>query len=435
MLRYGDGSPFPFDDAFLDLLVDAVDACTTMLAATANLERRCADAEAVLEAIGEEERQLVMFERAVAAACGPSPVGQVTPAARAAARTRSAMESAVERSREHLKQISTTRATSPTWHRTARRVHAAAGRFFSRRLLPGTRWAWAWDVRGAVPRAEAASQDARFRIVHDLDVPPAWRAPVRIDALVPDLIVHLPRRRWLRAPIEAAIPLGRCLLTAARHDDRGRELVIQKPDRSGWRIELPHAGQASATALARRGRAAGTGLVREAELAPLLEAIERELGTPRLARRARDVLLDGTRLTELADTTLAARALLDELGPTVREIRQRSRVPGELSLKRDVADGVREELYVSRSSLTARYRGLPADHRRLFDGAGFGRGLTTGLVELVALAALAAQPAQPAIPERPSPPPLPPRPSTPSPVPPPRLFPHVPSRRLQTPIG
>src|SRR5690606_40681154 len=34
MLRYGDGSPFPFDDAFLDLLVDAVDACTTMLAAT-----------------------------------------------------------------------------------------------------------------------------------------------------------------------------------------------------------------------------------------------------------------------------------------------------------------------------------------------------------------------------------------------------------------
>jgi hypothetical protein len=408
MLRYGDGTPFPFDDAFLDMLVDAVEACTTMLAATANLDRRRADAEAVLEAIGEEERRLLMFERAVAAACGPAPGGKPTPAVRAAERTRTAMESAVERSREQLKQISATRAAPPSWHRTARRVQAAVGRFFARRLLPGTRWAWAWDASGMVPCAEAASQDARFRVVYDLDLPPAWRAPVRIDALVPDLVVHLPRRRWLRPAIETAIPLGRCLLVGARHDDRGRELVIRKPDGSGWRIDLPEASQASATALDRRGRARGTGLVREPELAALVQAIDRELDTLQLRRCARKVKLDGVRVTELADTTLAARALLDELGPTVRAIRQRSRMPGELTLKRDVADGVREEIYVSRASLTARYGNLPAEHRRLLDDAGFGRGLTTGISEL------AAQAPQPAIPARPTPPPIPARPSSPS---------------------
>ncbi|HSK00113.1 MAG TPA: hypothetical protein VK932_02685, partial [Kofleriaceae bacterium] len=382
MLRYGDGSPFPFDDAFLDMLADAVEACTAMLAATARLERRRAEAEAVLAAIGAEERRLLLFERAVAAACGTSPHGTSTPALRAAESTRSAMATAVELSREQLKQISAAKAAEPSWRGAAQRVHDAAGRFFARRLLPGSRLAWAWDVSGPVPRAEAATQDARFRVVFDLDVPPLFRAPVRIDSLVPELTVRLPRQRWLRAPVEAAIPLGRCLLVAARHDDRGRELLIRKPDGSGWRIELPQDGQPSATALDRRGRAAGTSLVGEGELAPLLPAIDRELAPARLPRQAREVLLDGTRVTELEDTTLATRALLDEIGPTVRQIRQRSRVPGELSLKRDVASGVREELFVSRASLTAHYAGLPPELRRLLDDAGFGRGLTTGIAAL-----------------------------------------------------
>lgn len=392
MLRYGDGSPFPFDEAFLDLLSDAVEACTAMLEATARLERRRAEAEAVLEAIGEEERRLLLFERAVAAACGPDP-GASTPALRAAERTRSAMATAVELSREQLKQISAVKAAAPSWRGTAQRVHDAAGRFFARRLLPGARLAWAWDVSGPVPRAEAATQDARFRVLFDLEVPPLFRAPVRIDALVPELTVHLPRQRWLRAPVEAAIPLGRCLLAAARHDDRGRELLIRKPDGSGWRIELPQDGQPSVTALDRRGRAAGTGLVGEGELAPLIAAIDRELAPARLPRAAREVLLDGTPVTELEDTTLATRALLDEIGPTVRQIRQRSRVPGELSLKRDVTDGVREELYVSRTSLTAHYAGLPPELRRLLDDAGFGRGLTTGIAELAPEPPVQAAPA------------------------------------------
>jgi hypothetical protein len=214
---------------------------------------------------------------------------------------------------------------------------------------------------------------------------------------VPDLIVHLPRRRWLRAPVETAIPLGRCLLASARHDDRGRELVIRRPDGSGWRIDMPRDGQPSAATLDRRGRASGTALVSETELAPLIGAIDRELATSRLPRHARDVLLDGTRLTEVDDTTLAARALLGELAPAVHAIRQRSRMPGELTLKRDIADGRREEIYISRASLTARYASLPTEYRRLLDDAGFGRGLTTGIAELTERAS------QPEIPARPSP--------------------------------
>jgi hypothetical protein len=91
-------------------------------------------------------------------------------------------------------------------------------------------------------------------------------------------------------------------------------------------------------------------------------------------------------------------------------------MPGELTLKRDVADGRREELYVSRANLTALYGSLPGEYRRLLDAAGFGRGLTTGIAEL------AAQASQPAIPARGTPPPparssapaIPARPSAPA---------------------
>lgn len=395
MLRYGDGTPFPFEDGFLDMLVDAVEACTAMLAATADLDRKRAEAEAVMREIGEEERRLVLFERTIAAACTPDSDGKPTPAVLAAEQTRNAMRTAVEQSREQLRQISAVQAAPPSWRGTAQRVHTAAGRFFTQRLLPATRWAWAWDASGDAAHAEAASQDPRFRIVFDLELPAAWQAPVRIDALAPNLIVQLPRHRWLRSTIETAIPLGRCFLVAARHDERGRELVIRKPDGAGWRIDLPQDGQASAAALDRRGREVGSCLVRETELAALLTALDRELPTMKLPRQPREVLLDAAAVTEMADTTLAARALLEALGPTVREIRQRSKMSGELTLKRDIVDGKREELYISRAALTAAYANLPDEYRRLLDQAGFGRGLTTGIAEL-ASEAPAPAPARPA---------------------------------------
>ncbi|HWU91033.1 MAG TPA: hypothetical protein VN253_27395, partial [Kofleriaceae bacterium] len=171
-----------------------------------------------------------------------------------------------------------------------------------------------------------------------------------------------------------------------------------------WQLTFPDGGQPTATLLDRRGRAAGTGLVREPEMLALIRAIDDAFPVPHLPRHARAVSLAGTHLTSISDTTLAPRALLALLGPTVREIRERSRMPGELTLKRDIADNRREELYISRTNLTARYADLPAEHRILLDDAGFGRGLTTHLAEL----------SQPELPSRPSPPPVAARASSPT---------------------
>src|SRR6185436_18113817 len=97
------------------------------------------------------------------------------------------------------------------------------------------------------------------------------------------------------------------------------------------------------------------GFVAPPECAALLRAIDLQVRSRLTARRAHTVLLGGIPVSTIDDTTLAARALLDEIGPIVREIRTRSSVPGELSIKRDVAIGVRQELFIPREQLAACY--------------------------------------------------------------------------------
>jgi hypothetical protein len=374
MLRYGDGTPFPFGEELLELLEDAVATCTQMLAATASLDRQRAEAEAALVRIGEEERRLVMFERAVAAVCTPPPSAAQSVAAAAAEQTRSAMATAVDQSRDRLRRLSAAQGSAPGWARTARRVQAAAARFFERHVLPGTGWTWLWDVTTGVARAETTGYGARFRVCFDVDLPPPWDAAIPIATLAPGTVAQLPQPRWLRRPVDAPIALDEHAVVRAVYDVDRRELVIRERGAraGGWHIELPHHSMGTVTLLDRRDRPRASSFVEPTELASLLRAIDAAMLAPGLARHAREVILGGRPVSELADTTLAPRALLDELGPVVREIRARSRMPGELTLKRDIADGKREELYVSRAALTARYASLPPRYRMLLDAAGFG---------------------------------------------------------------
>ena len=72
---------------------------------------------------------------------------------------------------------------------------------------------------------------------------------------------------------------------------------------------------------------------------------------------------------QLNDPAEVGRTILGVLGPVVKQIRTKSRVPGELAIKRDIDDGRREELYVPRSDVERRFATLPASYRRPFDGA------------------------------------------------------------------
>jgi hypothetical protein len=429
MLRFGDGTPFPLDEGFLEVLVDAVGACTAMLTATALLEERHARARTRQHELMEDECRLERFEQTVrmaamtpASANRPKP----TPAELAFRRTVAAMQHAVKHSREQLKTSVAENAAELGWAEAAAQVALSVAGFFERHMLPGAVWSWAWDATAGSPSFEATARGAQFTVAFELERDVLWRAPIRLSALAPGVVIDLPRRRWFGKPVVVPTPLDRCVLVGARCDPEGHRLEIQERAGAapGWRITLPRDGTASATAFDRRGRAIAVEPITPSQLDALVDAIDLQLRTRRCARRTRTVFLGGVPVDRLDDTTTAARALLDELGPIVREIRARSVVPGELSLKRDVAAGMREEVFVSRVQLAACYASLPPQYRHLLDAIGVGRGLTETLgecsTEVSSASTLVVPPAAPAIiptvapptvaPPRAAPPPIPKRP-------------------------
>ena len=373
MLRYGDGSPFPFDHDFLDIVVDAVDACTAMFEAADTFEQQRAKARESRRDIDAEERRLAVLEKSIAMAVAQTePGGNVSrrTAKRALAQVRKTIDASRTRLRRHL-------IDDPRPGPAASRVQEAAQRFFDRHCLPDTRWTSRWYAT----RGEATAASGRFTARFELELAPPWHAPFRIGMLASGVVARLPRPRLFGSPIVAPMELDKLWLVGASRDDSGIVLAIRERPAAarGWRIEIPDRGVATCVAVDRRGRESGGPyeLVRDATTSQLVDAVDAAMAAMRANRRTREVCLYGEPLAVLVDVAAAARAMIAQLAPTIRAIRAKSRVPGELGLKRDVAVGVREEMFVPRETIAARYANLPAEYRKLLDDAGLGSALTS----------------------------------------------------------
>ena len=380
MLRYGDGTPFPFGEDFLEILVDAVDACTAMFEAADELDERRAQARESRRDLDSEERRLELLEKSIAMAIAPAEPSTKTGASvtqRAAQKALAAVRKTIDASRAQLDKRRAAEAAEPRADHA--HIHDIAARFFERRCLPQTRWAWSWYATCG----DATAESGKFAVTYDLELAPAWRAPVRIDTLAAGAVARLPQPRMFGAPVVRAVALDRLWLVGASEDADGTILAIRERPQAarGWRLTLPVHGQASCVAVDRNGRDVGGAheLVRDAALERLVDAVEAAILEMRRTRRAREIRLGGEPLGALADVAAAARAIIEQLAPTIRTIRAKSRVPGELSLKRDVSAGVREELFVPRATITSRYANLSADYKAILDDTGLGRALTNTL--------------------------------------------------------
>jgi hypothetical protein len=76
---------------------------------------------------------------------------------------------------------------------------------------------------------------------------------------------------------------------------------------------------------------------------------------------------EGQPLRELDEPKQLCARLLEVVTPVVREIVRRSGAPGELMLRRNLGQGRREELYVTKAELNERVMTLPPVLRALFD--------------------------------------------------------------------
>lgn len=413
MLRYGDGTPFPYVENVLAILEDAVSACAAMFEAASELDHQREDARAARRVVDEEARRLRALEQSVANATAEARNVSDPDAAvsrRAAQRAVAAIQRAIREGEAELDQIAAVKAAEPAWEPLAQKVHAAAARFFEQQSLPNTCWTWAWTAEGVRASAVAHGHATPFQLAFDLDVAPVWRAPVRCGVLAAGIVLQLPTRRMFGSPAVAATKLDPMFLVHAAVDANGRSMVIREraTPSTGWRIQIPAQGAARCHLIDREGRIDGPEfeLATDEALQKLWTAIEAEVTTMHRNRHARELLLNGQALTTVADITGTARAILDVLAPIVRAIRAHSRGAGELVLKRDVADGVRAELYISHEAIVARYAELPPAYKRFFDDAGFGRGHTEPADGVALLQAPRfARASQPQLPPQPPPPP------------------------------
>jgi hypothetical protein len=233
----------------------------------------------------------------------------------------------------------------------------------------------AWDVRGNEPRADAIATSGRLTASFTLGVE-QFRQPIRVDQLADAVIVHMMKKGLLGKAKPAPVELGKYVMVAfERAHDKHVITLKEKPDKASQGLRFA-VGEHGATwqSISVTGDA-------ETEPNPLdtddVDGIRR-LGDG-AGRALRDLIqrrtladlsLAGQGLAELPEPRVVPMEVLQQLTPIARTIRERSRVHGELVLKRDLGGGRREELFVPRAQLSQHFAKLPPEYRKPFEDMG-----------------------------------------------------------------
>lgn len=374
---YGDATPFPHDVDYLEIVRDAVHCAVRLLQAQHSIDEaraaisasertRLAD-RARLDRIGEGVRKsLLIFETGERET---RVVNRVRDAARMAIDEESSGIEAVAASEQGQRRGDIDQA------RVA--AHRALEDFLRKHLLPESELTVA--IRA---EEEGHAGDATMltpfgvRAVFRLELPQAddWQRHRRVGELAPGCELQVPHEAgWISKRVELQkVKLDKLFVTDALVQPQSVRVEARRAFRSGsgYAVERGEVG-GSIHELSDDGSVKDTHAVESDDYA----LVERLLGTVRseLERLAghRGALVsasfDGTPLTELDEPRAIASRLIAMLAPVANEIERRSGGNDELILRRDVADGRREEKYVKKAELRDLVCVLPIALRSAFE--------------------------------------------------------------------
>ncbi|HEY5945555.1 MAG TPA: hypothetical protein VIV40_08685, partial [Kofleriaceae bacterium] len=248
--------------------------------------------------------------------------------------------------------------------------------FFDHHQLPNAKWIMSWDVRGADVRADAVMTAGRLTASFILQVE-TLRSAIRVGDLAEGVVVHMMKKGLLGKAKPAPVDLSRYVMVSFEKTGANEHIVTlkEKPDRASQGLRfMVNDNTATWQSMSPSGDA-------ETEANPLdFEDVD---GIRRLGEGASKMLKDlvnhrtlvdlqlgGQPLSRLPEPRVAPMEVLQQLTPLSRTIRERSRVSGELVLKRDVGGGRREELFVPRAQLAHQFAKLPMEYRKPFEDMG-----------------------------------------------------------------
>lgn len=377
MYRYGDGTPFPLDENFIETLTTAVETCTNAFVPLAELDGR---RERAREARREAEREvgrLDDLEKSLSATLAPyipqdkKPGLTHTVAQRIAGLAKSTIAEALQQVEQRVR---TTEAQALP-KTSADPIVKALRPFFDEHQLPKSTWIMSWDVRGAEPSADAVATAGRIQASFAL-TPDPYRAPIRVEQLSDGVIVHMMKRGVFGKAKPAPIDLGKYVMVAYERSQREQVITLKEnssKSSAGLRFALAEA-TATWISISPSGDAEGEPNPLDTEdVAPIRQLADRAHAALKDLLHKRtlvELTFGGKSITDLDEPRIVPLELLQQLTPLARSIRERSRMSGELVLKRDIGDGRREELFVPRSTLTQQFARLPPEYRRPFEEMG-----------------------------------------------------------------
>lgn len=398
MYRFGDGTPFPLRENFIETLVAAVDCCVALYQVEARIEEHHARLRDVGRRAAEELHRLDSLQGLLETALAPLMAQKDKrsggrPSEQAAGRIFEAAAGIIRNSRTGVTKKRDTASRQTLSPAVLEGVPAALGQFFCHHQLPRTEWQARWQAGAEQPAAAEISAHAtrHLELVFRASIAGGfWARPIPMADLLP-------------GPVTAAVEAGKGRGRHVRLDPTlltevtvgpGREAMVlretgKKPG-PGFHILLPRPGEVGplVVALDKRDQSRGQPFyLDEAGTAAIMaswRALEQEL--PSLVASRQELVaarLNGRAVTELEHPAQLAEAILLSLGALVREMRVRSRVPGELILKRDLGPDRREEMFVPRQVLWNKLAVLTPRHRELFESIGLGNEVTTEFVNRV----------------------------------------------------
>jgi len=378
MYRYGDGTPFPLDENFIETLTAAVETCTNAFDPIAELDNRRERAKDARKEGERENAKLEDLERALTGTLSPhvpadkKPTGVTgTVAQKIAAAAKGAIVEAKRSIETRIQQLEA-QASPKT---VSDQVIKALRPFFDERQLPKTTWIMSWDVRGKEPSADAVATAGRISANFTL-VPDPYRQPIKVDSLSPGVVVHMMKKGVFGKAKPAPIDLGNYVLVAFERSVGEQVITLRESSNkiaAGLRFAIREDG-ATWTSITPAGDADGEpNPLEQEDLPPIKQLCERANNALKDLINKRslvDLTLGGKQLSDLDEPRIVPLEILQQLTPLARSIRERSRASGELVLKRDIGDGRREELFVPRATLAQQFARLPDDYRKPFEDMG-----------------------------------------------------------------
>ncbi|MFC1609996.1 hypothetical protein ACFL6C_03490 [Myxococcota bacterium] len=381
--RYGDSTPFPLDENFIETLRDLIHAGVDILAAQEKIEH----SQRLAATIAEEEKvaseKLGEIKNGLTTVLAPFEQDTNAQIRRVAMQAAQAalhqVEEAITRARQRAAAGREEVSVALAGHRAD--VHRALESFFVTRALPHTSWTYSWMslLDGGVTAHAEGRHETGFEMAMELDVPASHtlaKMP-RVADLHKGVHVMLPERGgWLRRSGIRRRNVDSYHVIGIEVTTKHLVAVIARSAKSrssSYRILMgtDEAVPPSVIPSDESGRSGGEGFAQDGAEANEIRRLAVVLGNAieDLASRRVTLLsasLDGTDLTEVESATTIVERMISAVAPFVREIRNRGSSRGELVLKQDTGDGRREEVYVPRNELATKIATLRPEHRALF---------------------------------------------------------------------